>query len=198
MSETTVILDGLLRRLREGDEDARRDLIGRAYQRLEHLAHGQLRAFPRTGETGDVLHEVLIKMDRALRTICPDTVRGFFALASQHIRWVLLDLAKKRMPDVEPGDKIDDEIGPATVAQKADLNAHLHKAVESLPDHQREVVDLLYYQGLKIAEAAIVLVVSDRTVKKRWREARLALHAALGGDASGIPHGGSQEPRSGP
>ena len=43
-------------------------------------------------------------------------------------------------------------------------------------------LDLLYYQGLTQAEAAEVLGVSERTVKRRWQAARLALHDALGGE----------------
>ena len=41
--------------------------------------------------------------------------------------------------------------------------------------------DLLYYQGLSQADAAIVLGVCEFTVKRHWRDARLALHELLGG-----------------
>jgi DNA-directed RNA polymerase specialized sigma24 family protein len=47
-------------------------------------------------------------------------------------------------------------------------------------------VDLLFYQGLQQAEAAAVLGVSERTVKRRWQSARLALHEALGGRLPGV------------
>lgn len=180
MSDTTVIIDGLLRRLREGNEEARRELLGRAYRRLEILARGRVRSFPGVGETGDVLHDVMIELDRVLQAVEPDSPRRFFALASQHIRWTLLDLAKRRRFTDELPDTSDTADGPATVAQTADLQARLHAEVERLPTELREVTDLLHYQGLNVVEAAEVLQVSDRTVKKRWRDARLALFDRLG------------------
>ncbi len=43
--------------------------------------------------------------------------------------------------------------------------------------------DLLWYQQLSQAEAAQLLNVSERTVKRRWASARLKLHDALGGQS---------------
>jgi RNA polymerase sigma-70 factor (ECF subfamily) len=54
-----------------------------------------------------------------------------------------------------------------------------------MPDDEREVFDLLWYQGLTQVEAAAVIGVTDRTVKSRWRSARLRLHEALGGQLPG-------------
>ena len=45
----------------------------------------------------------------------------------------------------------------------------------------REVVDLLWYQGLPPAEAAPLLGVSASTLTRRWRDARVALFDALDG-----------------
>jgi len=49
--------------------------------------------------------------------------------------------------------------------------SEFHEHVEKLPDDEREVMDLLWYQGLTQEEAAAVLKVSDRTVKRRWQSA---------------------------
>jgi RNA polymerase sigma-70 factor (ECF subfamily) len=57
--------------------------------------------------------------------------------------------------------------------------------VEALPEGERAVFDLLWYQGLTQAEAAVVLNVSEPTIRRRWRSARLHLHEALGGEAPG-------------
>ena len=61
-----------------------------------------------------------------------------------------------------------------------------HAQVEALPEEEREVFDLLFYQGVPQAEAAAVLGVSERTIKRRWQAARLALHEALGGRLPGV------------
>ena len=52
----------------------------------------------------------------------------------------------------------------------------LHEHVERLPEQEREVFGLLFYEGLAQAEAARVLGVSVPTVKRLWRSARLRLH----------------------
>ena len=48
-----------------------------------------------------------------------------------------------------------------------------HRQVADLPEEDREVFDLLWYQGLTQAEAAAVLGISERTVSRRWISARL-------------------------
>ena len=65
------------------------------------------------------------------------------------------------------------------------LWTEFHRQVEALPDDEREVFDLLWYQELSQAEAAAIVGVSDRTIKSRWRSARLKLHEALGGSLPG-------------
>jgi RNA polymerase sigma-70 factor (ECF subfamily) len=57
-----------------------------------------------------------------------------------------------------------------------------HSRVEGLPEEEREVFDLLWYQELSQAEAAGLLDVSERTIKRRWAAARLKLHDVLRGN----------------
>ena len=57
----------------------------------------------------------------------------------------------------------------------------VHKQVEKLPDEEKEVFDLLWYQELSQADVAELLNISTRTVKRRWASARLMLHEALNG-----------------
>ena len=54
-----------------------------------------------------------------------------------------------------------------------------HDRVEALPEHELEVFDLLWYQGLTQAEAAGVLAVSVATIERRWLAARLLLQESL-------------------
>ena len=53
----------------------------------------------------------------------------------------------------------------------------LHQHIDALPDDEREVVGLLFYQGLSQAEAAELLGVSVRTVQRRWHSALCKLHS---------------------
>jgi DNA-directed RNA polymerase specialized sigma24 family protein len=45
---------------------------------------------------------------------------------------------------------------------------------------------LLYYQGVSQTEAAAILDISERTIKRRWQSARLRLHDALEGRMPGL------------
>lgn len=66
---------------------------------------------------------------------------------------------------------------PARLAEWTEL----HERVGTMPDEQREVFDLLWYDELTHDEAAEVLNVSTKTVSRRWREARLWVLDSLGG-----------------
>jgi len=85
-------------------------------------------------------------------------------------RRTLCPLRAWRRPRVAPAHE------PANLAAWAEL----HRQVEALPEEEREVFDLLWYQELTQAEAAGVLGVSGSTVKPRWVAARLRLLQALG------------------
>jgi RNA polymerase sigma-70 factor (ECF subfamily) len=79
------------------------------------------------------------------------------------------------------GSKPDPGGEPATLAEWTDF----HEKVQLLPEAEREVFDLLWYEGLTRAEAAQVLGVAERTVKNRWRNAKLELQRLLGEGPSG-------------
>jgi DNA-directed RNA polymerase specialized sigma24 family protein len=59
----------------------------------------------------------------------------------------------------------------------------IHEQIEKLPADAREVFDLIFYLGAERGDVARRLGVSVSTVTRRYREARLLLHDALGGDA---------------
>jgi RNA polymerase sigma-70 factor (ECF subfamily) len=56
-----------------------------------------------------------------------------------------------------------------------------HEAVERMPVEEREVFDLLWYQGMTHGQAAKALGVATKTVQRRWASARLLLQDALNG-----------------
>ena len=79
-----------------------RELLGRAVRRLQILSSAMLyRKYPRLTqpplnlEADEFLGGVVAGLLTALRTVRPRTVRQFFALATQHMRWQLNDLARR-------------------------------------------------------------------------------------------------------
>jgi RNA polymerase sigma factor (sigma-70 family) len=193
-SDTGQLLD----QLRAGDGEARSRLIAHACERLRCLARRMLKGYPgvqRWEQTDDVLQNALLRLCRALETVTPDSPRHFYNLAAQHVRWELIDLARhylgpqgqgaKHHTD-EAGQAPDDPGGalsgwPGEEGEPDSLEAWtaFHQWVEALPDEERDVFDLLWYEGLTQEEAAAVLKVSLRTVKRRWQSARLLLAAAM-------------------
>ena len=200
-SSQTLHVQACLDRIRGGDEAARGELLNCACERLRNLARKMLKGYPnvrRWEQTDDVLQNAAIRLHRTLRQLAVRTSLDFFRLAALNIRQELLDLARRyygplgqgaRHATWAPDDSstTQSDSGPTPADPSGDparLAAwgEFHEQIGALPDEEREVFDLLWYQGLSQAEAAKLLDVSERTVKRRWQAARLALHEALEGE----------------
>jgi RNA polymerase sigma factor (sigma-70 family) len=186
-------------RLKAGDDQARKELLNCACARLTRLARKMLKGFGRVRrweETDDVVQNALLRLYRSLADVQPASAVDFYRLAALNIRRELLDLAKHYFgpqglgahyasSDSAPGQSgvIPAFEQPAADDDPKDLEAWtaFHKQVEGLPSEEKEVFDLLWYQELSQAEAAGLLNVSERTIKRRWASARLRLHQALQG-----------------
>jgi RNA polymerase sigma factor (sigma-70 family) len=177
-----------------------RDLLERAVSRLRLLCASFLhRSYPRLTqpplnlETDELLNGVVASLLTALRAVRPQTVRQFFALANQHMRWQLNDLARRL--DERPRAAALAESGVAAPPASSDSclsqdGRRMLRAIEDLPEAEREVFELVRIQGLPYAEAADVVGVSVKTVQRRLNRARLLLAeqlADLGPDAPGGP-----------
>jgi RNA polymerase sigma-70 factor (ECF subfamily) len=186
----TEQLARLLERVRQGDRIAADELIRRAGDRLVRMARQMLRGFPVVRgqeQTGDVVQAATLRLLAALREATPGDTRAFYALASQHIRYHLLDLARRykrgvpRPLEEHPAPVVSDQ------AEVADLERWhlLHEAVEGLPLEQREVFGLRFYHGWTWERIAELLQVNERTARRWWLEAGVALERALGGQVPG-------------
>jgi RNA polymerase sigma-70 factor (ECF subfamily) len=180
--DTTAELGALLERLRAGDAAARDLLIARASGRLRRLSRRLLGDFGRLRryeDTDDVLQSAVLRLLRALRDAPPDSVPHFFRLAAVQIRRELLDLARRYRaqdrPTPDGADRGTTTFEPGRLARWTEF----HTAAGRLPEEERAVFDLLWYQGLPQAEAAALLGVSVPTVKRRWLAARLKLRDLL-------------------
>jgi RNA polymerase sigma factor (sigma-70 family) len=196
---TTVQIQGLIDRLKAGEESARDELLNVAIERLRRLTRKMLRSDPRVGrwvEADDVLQNAAMRLYRSLKeVIIPAardySVRNFFGLATEQIRRELLDLARHYYGpeglgrhhathvENEPPDQASSDPGRLVAWTE------FHRQVSTLPAEEREVFELLWYQGLPQAEAARLLDCSERTVKRRYREAKLRLHEVLKGELPG-------------
>ena len=86
---------------------------------------------------------------------------------------------KRFEPPAEPLDEPSDEPGPAEQAEQSWQSFCVHRALETLPGHQRELVELAYWGGLSQTEIAQQLELPLGTVKTRTRAALKRLAEAL-------------------
>jgi RNA polymerase sigma-70 factor (ECF subfamily) len=188
---TTAVIQRYLDAL-PGDRAAEpiiRELLEHSVRRLRLLCATLLyRSYPRLTqppanlETDELLGGVVAALLTAMRTVRPQNVRQFFALAAQHMRWQLNDLARRL--DEQPAVAALEESGvaapPSSGSGLTQDGRRMMSAIEGLPEVEREVFDLVRIQGLTYAEAAGVVGVSERTVQRRLNRARLLLAGQLG------------------
>jgi RNA polymerase sigma-70 factor (ECF subfamily) len=175
---TTAVVQRYLDEL-GGDSPAEpivRALLDRSVRRLHLLCATLLhRSYPRLTRpplnllADELLGAIAERLLKALREARPRTVRQLFALANQHMRWELNDLARRL--DEQPAEaELCEGLVPAPASSASGLSPdglRMLRAIEELPEEEREVFDLVRIQGMTQTEAAEVLGVSTATVKRR-------------------------------
>jgi RNA polymerase sigma factor (TIGR02999 family) len=160
-------------------------LFDSLYQELRALARRQIRrqGYGGTLDTGALIHEAYLKLAGNPRTRVRD--RGhFLALASRVMRQVVMDHTRRRLAAKRGGGLI--QMLPETIAEPAgdaaeDLLA-LNEALErldALDPRLAKLVDLRFFGGLSVEEAAEALEVSVATVKRDWLKARAFLYSKI-------------------
>ena len=176
----------LLQAWRKGDDEALERLAPLVYQDLRALARSHLRR-ERAGHTLQataLVHEAFFKL-QGQRSPWHNREQ-FFAVASRIMRRVLVDHARARAAMKRGADapriELEDSLAVASEARSIDL-LDLDRALErltALEPRLARVVELRYFGGLSVEEAARVLECSDRTVKRDWSFARAWLLRELG------------------
>lgn len=194
IESTTIQIQRQLDRLAVNDPKAKTGLIQTAHDRLLILTRKLLGGFPQVRtleETQSIFNEAFLRLAHALDEVKPASVRQFMGLAALEIRRVLLDIVRKmrgrgrqqRPKNVSlgaapPGQEeavaadIEDS-DPGT--SRLNLLLDLLESIEKLAEDEREVVELLIFQGLTQPEAAQIIGVHEDTVKRRWSRARVQL-----------------------
>ena len=165
-----------------------RALLDRAFLRLHrfcatllHHDYPRLTHPPLNLQTDELLSGVAERLLKALREARPRTVREFFALAGQHMRWELNDLAR-RLDNQPAAVELREGQFPAPASSDSGLSADARRmleAIEALPEEEREVFSLVRIQGMTQTETATLLEVSTKTVQRRLNRALLLLTKAL-------------------
>jgi RNA polymerase sigma-70 factor (ECF subfamily) len=174
-----------------GDQPAEpivRALLDRSVRRLQHLCtsllyrqYRRLTLPPVNLQPEEMLDAVVERLLQAMRSVRPQTVRQFFALVNQHMRWELNDVAR-RLDERPTALELREDVVPAPASSGSVLTPEGRRmlgAIDELPEDEREVFGLIHVQGLTQCEAAEVLGVSVRTVQRRLNRALLSLAEQL-------------------
>jgi RNA polymerase sigma-70 factor (ECF subfamily) len=148
---------------------------------LLDLSYPRLTQPPLNVQADELLGAVAERLRKAVREARPENVRQLFALANQHVRWELNDLAR-RLHDQSAALEPYEGTVPSPVRSISGLipdRLQMLQAIDELPEEEREVFDLVRVQGMTQTEAAQVLGVSAVTVKRRLNRSLMLLTQQL-------------------
>lgn len=190
----------LLQRSHNGDLNARDLVLGyvaqRMHSRAQRMLHGN--QLQRWEEPDDLIQLMLVRLGRRLATRQVDSVDSLLRVAARELRFALIDLARhyfgrfgagthsahtSEFPGEQIAGKILEMVDPGGMPserlEELEARRFLDEAVEGLPVAEREIVVLIAFHGFTQAEAATFLGVSEKTVGRRWHNARRRLYVRL-------------------
>jgi RNA polymerase sigma factor (TIGR02999 family) len=186
-----TVIDQLIRDVErdQGSPLAAEQLFQALYGELHRLAERQLRrAGPElTLGATTLLHEAYLHLAGREGVRFPDRAR-FMGYAARAMRCLVIDYARRSRAQKRGGGAFEITLtsGAEQAAQGKDQAAELERLSEALDELAlvepalAQLVDLHFFCGYRFEEIAAMRGVSDRTVQRDWRKARLLLHRALG------------------
>lgn len=177
---------GLLLSWRQGDAAALDRLVPLVYDELRRVARRHLQREP----AGHALQATALVHELYLRLVDVDRMTlenrtHFLAVSARLMRQILVDHARRQRADKRGGGATVitlDEMTPAA-AQLSTVDVlaldEALDALSSLDARQCRVVELRFFAGLNIPEAADALGVSTATVEREWAMAKAWLHRRL-------------------
>jgi RNA polymerase sigma factor (TIGR02999 family) len=186
MTSANPDVTALLRAWSDGDLGALDRLLPVVYRELHRQAERYMRAQPtgHTLQTTALVHEAYLRL--SIRDQPEWNGRAhFFGVAAKAMRSILVDHARALLAAKRGGGA-----NPVTLANLEDTDGReldvldLDDALQRLTDldpRKGSLVELRYFAGLNIEEAAESLGISPATAKREWRLARAWLRRELGG-----------------
>lgn len=163
------------------------ELTAALYADLRAIAAGYFASQPpsHTLQPTALVNEALLRMIRDRHPDAPDRWKSpghFLAVAATAMRQILVDCARARN-SLKRGGHFRIAIDSAGLAARREFDViELSDAIDklaALDERASRVVILRFFAGLTIAQAAVILGVSDFTVENDWRAARAFLAREL-------------------
>jgi RNA polymerase sigma-70 factor (ECF subfamily) len=178
----------LLKDWSSGDEGALGKLIPLVQPELHRLAQHYL-----SREHGGHTLQTTALLNEAYLRLVDDPTRNwqnrthFVAATAQLMRRIMVDHAREHRSLKRGGGALKvplDDVALVTETRSEELLA-LDEALEklaALDPRKGQIVELRYFGGLTVEETAAFLKLSDRTVKREWRMAKVWLYRTLTGE----------------
>ena len=179
--EVTVLLSALTR----GDDGAASKLIPIVYDELRRLAGSYMRRerADHTLQATALVHEAYLKLIEQ-RSVNWQSRAHFFGVSAQLMRRILIDHARGHTREKRGGEQKKVSLDEAFVFSEKQADELLAvddslNLLTKIDPRQARVVELRFFGGLSVEEAAEVLGVSPKTVKRDWSVAKAWLYADL-------------------
>ena len=180
--ELTTLLDAV----HEGDPQAKSRVLEMVYDSLRRLATAQMQGerSDHTLEPTALVHEVYLRLMGDAPSRWQNRAH-FFGAAAEAMRRILVDharsrLAKKRGGELKQVAMHDRMASPDYCFEEVlGVDEALNRLADVDPEKCR-IVQLRYFAGLTVEEAAEAMGISERSVKRHWRFAKAWLYRELG------------------
>ncbi len=179
----------LLGKLTAGDTSAAAEVVPLIYEELRRLAaHYMARERPgHTLQTTALVHEAYLRLVDQRQASWRNRAH-FYGAAAQVMRRILVDRARARQAEKRGGDAPHLSLDEALTFsdEQAEELVRLDEALARLAQidpRQSRVIELRFFAGLGVEEAAEAMGISPKTVKRDWSVARAWLHRELRGAA---------------
>ena len=174
----------LLQAWADGDQQALDELFPLVYAEVHRVAHNALRRETAGRlQTTELVNEAYLRLARQKRVRWQNRAH-FLGIASQVMRRILVDLARKRQADKRgsglPPVTLDTVMiaSPEVPVEVIELDDALRR-LTVLDPRQGQLVELRFFGGLSVEETAEVMQISARTIKREWSSARAWLRREL-------------------
>ena len=175
----------LLNEMAKGDSEAAEKLLPLVYSELHRLAAAYMRR-----ERRDHTLQATALINEAYLRLCKEDAgwnnrEHFIGMAANVMRHVLVDYARAHKAKQRDGAmqrvELQDDLAISTekLEEVLSLDEAL-RTLERLQPRQSKVVELRYFAGLSTEQIALLLGVSERSVKRDWSLARIWLFRELG------------------
>ena len=175
----------LLKAWRNGDKEAEDKLMAKIVPELKKIAHGYMKA-EKPGnilQTTALVNEAYLKMVDITQVSWQNKAH-FIGVAANQMRRILIDHARQHNAQKRGGEfhilTLNEEIDKAAdeTTDLIELDEALNELAK-LDPVKAQIVELRYFGGLTMDEAAEVLGVSTITVKRHWKMTKAWLYGRL-------------------